>query len=175
MFSSSDANQLMLSDLKAIVAQCTNSLDYADQVTRDAHAQLVGHLLASTQIEQIIPTLEVSQKGKKDQSSEKHADDISSLIHTAAKITKPMLTMNDMLSLLSVQFHKFHGSRKTRIGISYSTPACTCQDSGIEVSSVHHDSLHVESTTSTNPSSSYATGKFCATPLGALRYSNRYR
>jgi len=26
-------------------------------------------------------------------------------------------TMNDMLSLLSVQFHKFHGSRKTRIGI----------------------------------------------------------
>ena len=28
-----------------------------------------------------------------------------------------MLTVNDMLSLLSVQFHKFHGSRKTRIGI----------------------------------------------------------
>ena len=70
MFSSSDANQLTLSDIKAIVVQCTNSLDYADQVTRDAHAQLVGHLLASTQIEQVIPTPEVSQKGKKDQSSE---------------------------------------------------------------------------------------------------------
>ena len=28
-----------------------------------------------------------------------------------------MLTLNNMLSLLSVQFHKFHGSRKTRIGI----------------------------------------------------------
>jgi hypothetical protein len=37
--------------------------------------------------------------------------------YTAAEITKPMLNLKDMLSLLSVQFHKFHGSRKTRIGI----------------------------------------------------------
>ena len=117
MFSSSDANQLTLSDLEAIVAQCIKSLDSADQVTRHAHAQLVGHLLASTQIERVIPAPEASQKGKKDQSSEQHADDISSSIHAAAEITKPMLTLNDMLSLLSVQFHKFHGSRKTRIGI----------------------------------------------------------
>ena len=28
-----------------------------------------------------------------------------------------MVTPNDMLSLLSLQFHRFHGSRKTRIGI----------------------------------------------------------
>ena len=117
MFSSSDANQLTLSDLEAIVAQCTKSLDSADQVTRHAHAQLVGHLLASTQIERVIPPPEVSQKGKKDLGSEQHADDISSSIHAAAEITKPMLTMNEMLSLLSVQFHKYHGSRKTRIGI----------------------------------------------------------
>ena len=77
MFSSSDANQLTLSDLEAIVSQCTKSLDSVDQVTRHAHAQLVGHLLASTQIERVIPTPEVSQKGKKDQGSEQHADDIS--------------------------------------------------------------------------------------------------
>ena len=118
MFSSSasDANQLTLSDLEAIVVQSTKSLDSADQVTRHAHAQLVGHL-ASTQIERVIPTPEAPQKGKKDQGSEQHADDISSSIHAAAEITKPMLTLNEMLSLLSVQFHKFHGSRKTRIGI----------------------------------------------------------
>ena len=117
MFSSSDANQLTLSNLEAIVSQCTKSLDSVDQVTRHAHAQLVGHLLASTQIERVIPAPEALQKGKKDQSSEQHADDIASLIHAAAEITKPMLTLNDMLSLLSVQFHKFHGLRKTRIGI----------------------------------------------------------
>ena len=110
-------NQLTLSDLEAVDAQCTNSLDFADQVARHAHAQLVGHLLASTQIERVIPTPEASKKGKKDQGSEQHADDISSSIHAAAEITKSMLTLNDMLSLLSVQFHKFHGSRKTRIGI----------------------------------------------------------
>jgi len=116
MFSSSDANQLTLSDLEAIVAQCTKSLDSADQVTRHAHAQLVEHL-ASTQIERVIPTPEASQKGKKDQGSEQHADDISSSVHAAAEITKPVLTVNDMLSFLSVQFHKPNGSRKTRIGI----------------------------------------------------------
>jgi ABC-type multidrug transport system ATPase subunit len=42
---------------------------------------------------------------------------ISSSVHAAAEITKPMLTVNDMLSLLSVQFHKPNGSRKTRIDI----------------------------------------------------------
>ena len=117
MFSSSDANQLTLNDVEAIVAQCTKSLDSADQVTRHVHAQLLGHLLASTQIERVIPPPETSQKGKKDQGSEQNADDISSSIHAAAEITKPMLTLNEMLSLLSTQFHKFHGSRKTRIGI----------------------------------------------------------
>src|SRR5271168_971152 len=104
MFSSSDANQLTLSDLDAIVAQCTKSLDSVDQVTQHAHAQLVGHLPASTQIERVIPTPEVLQKGKKDLGSEQHADDISLSIHAAAKITKLMLTMNAMLS----QFHKYH-------------------------------------------------------------------
>ena len=77
MFSSSDANQLTLSDFEAIVLQCTKSLDSVDQVTQHAHAQLDGHLLASTQIERVIPTPEVSQKRKKDQGSEQHADDIS--------------------------------------------------------------------------------------------------
>jgi HEAT repeat-containing protein 5 len=67
--------------------------------------------------ERVIPTPEASRKGKKDQGSEQHADDISSSIHAAAEITKPMLTLNDMLLLLSVQFHKFQVSRKTRIGI----------------------------------------------------------
>src|SRR5882757_9941836 len=117
MFSSSDATQLSLNDLEAIIVQCTKSLDSADQVTRHAHAQLLGQLLASTQIERVVPPPEASQKGKKDQASEQRADDISSSIHAAAEITKPMLTPSDMLSLLSVQFHRYHSSRKTRIGI----------------------------------------------------------
>jgi hypothetical protein len=55
MFSSSDATQLSSSDLEAIILQCTKSLDSVDQVTRHGHAQLVGHLLASTQIERVVP------------------------------------------------------------------------------------------------------------------------
>ena len=117
MFSSSDATQFASSDLEVIIVQCVKSLDSADQVTRHSHAQLVGHLLASTQIERVIPVPETSQKGKKDQGSEQHADDISSSIHAVAEITKSMLTPNDMLLLLSVQFNKFHGSRKIKIGI----------------------------------------------------------
>jgi HEAT repeat-containing protein 5 len=117
MFSPSDASQFSSSDLEAIIVQCAKSLDSADQVTRHAHAQLVGHLLASTQIERVVPPPEASQKGKKDQTSEQRDDDISSSMHAAAEITKPMLTPSEMLSLLSVQFHRFHGSRKTRIGI----------------------------------------------------------
>ena len=117
MFSSSDATPLSSSDLEAIILQCTKSLDSVDQVTRHAHAQLVGHLLASTQIERVVPPPETSHKGKKDQAAEQHVDDISSSMHAAAEITKLLVTPNDMLSLLSVQFHRFHGSRKTRIGM----------------------------------------------------------
>jgi hypothetical protein len=117
MFSSSDATQLLLNDLEAIIVQWTKGLDSVDQVTRHAHAQLFGQLLASTQIKRVVPPPEASQKGKKVQASEQRADDISSSIHAAAEITKPMLTPSDMLSLLSVQFHRYHGSRKTRIGI----------------------------------------------------------
>ena len=113
----SDSTQFASSDLEFIIVQCVKSLESADQVTRHSHAQLVGHLLASTQIERAIPAPEVSQKGKKDQGSEQRADDISSSIHAAAEVTKPMLSPNDMLSLLSVQFNKLYGSRKTRIGI----------------------------------------------------------
>lgn len=117
MFPSGESAQFASSDLEAIVVQCAKSLDSADQVTRHSHAQLIGHLLASTQIERVIPIPEASQKGKKDQGSEQRADDISSSIHAAAEMTKPMLTPTDMLSFLSVQFHRFYGSRKTRIGI----------------------------------------------------------
>jgi len=94
-------------------------LRFCGPVTRHAHGQLFGQLLASTQIERVVPPPEASQKGKKVQASEQRADDsdISSSIHAAAEITKPMLTPSNMLSLLSVQFHRYHGSRKTRIGI----------------------------------------------------------
>jgi HEAT repeat-containing protein 5 len=117
MFSSTDAVQFVSSDLKTIIVQCVKSLDSADQVTRHSHVQLVGYLLASTQIKWVIPAPETSQKGKKDQGLEQHADDISSLIHAAAEITKPMLTPNDMFLLLSVQFNRYYGLHKTRIGI----------------------------------------------------------
>ena len=102
MFSSSDATQLSSSDLEVIILQCTKSLDSVDQVTRHAHAQLVGHLLASTQIERVVLPPETSHKGKKDQGAEQHVDNISSSMHAAAEITKPMVTPNDESSTFTL-------------------------------------------------------------------------
>ncbi|KAF8148271.1 clathrin-coated vesicle protein [Crassisporium funariophilum] len=98
-------------------AESVKSLENADQITRHSHAQLVGHILASTQIERAVPAPETSQKAKKDQNAEQHDDDVSTSVHAAGEITKSMLKPNEMLIYLSNQFNKANVSRKTRIGI----------------------------------------------------------
>ncbi|KAF8966949.1 clathrin-coated vesicle protein [Flammula alnicola] len=120
MYSSSDATVLTPSELVSIITQSVKSLDIADQATRHAHAQLVGHLLASTQIERAISAPENTQKGvKKDAaSSEQNGDDDLSPANAAAEATKPLLTPSEMLLHLSTHFvNKPTASRKTRIGI----------------------------------------------------------
>ena len=66
MFIPTEGN-LSTNDMESIVNICTKSLETADQVTRHALAQLVGHVLASTQNERIPVASDASQKGKKDQ------------------------------------------------------------------------------------------------------------
>ncbi|KIM48466.1 hypothetical protein M413DRAFT_63181, partial [Hebeloma cylindrosporum] len=116
MHSSSDASILSLSELDSIITQSVKSLETADQATRHSHAQLIGHLLASTQIERVVPPPETSQKSKKDSSTGEQQDDDPSPSSTA-EITKPMLTPTGMFTHLSAHLNKQNITRKTRIGI----------------------------------------------------------
>jgi HEAT repeat-containing protein 5 len=98
------------------VSLCVKSLDNADQVTRHSLAQLVGHILASTQVPRTVPIPESSQKKQpKDQGADD--DGLSPGAAQAGEITKPLLTPAEMLAYLSNQFKKPNISRKTRVGI----------------------------------------------------------
>lgn len=106
---------LTANDVDSIVTLCVKSLEHADQATRHALSLLVGHILASTQTERVIPTADTAQKGKKDQNSEDN--DLSSAAHAVSDNTKPLLTPIEMLVHLSNHYNKPHMSRKSRIGI----------------------------------------------------------
>ncbi|KAG0706406.1 armadillo-type protein [Suillus ampliporus] len=105
-------DSVTLADVESVMNICVKSLENSDQVTTQALAQLVGHMLAATQAERVVAVTEQSQKGKKEQED----PDISTPAHVAAENTKVLLTPGDMLSQISTQFNKSH-SRKTRAGI----------------------------------------------------------
>ncbi|PFH53326.1 hypothetical protein AMATHDRAFT_55203 [Amanita thiersii Skay4041] len=125
-------------DVESILAQCIRSLDSSDQLTRTAHAQLVGHLLASTQAERqiSIPSTSTStgpkQKGPSGGSNKRDKDKDGNLIgedegtltpgtpaHQGVPVeaTRPLLPPSEMLSHLSMYFNKSNTSRKTKIGL----------------------------------------------------------
>jgi hypothetical protein len=116
MYSSSDASTLSLSELDSIITQSVKSLETADQATRHSHAQLVGHILASTQIERVVPPPDTIQKSKKDSTTAEQQDNDPSP-SSAAEVTKPMLTAAEMFTHLSTHLNKQYVPRKTRIGI----------------------------------------------------------
>lgn len=105
-------DSVTLADVESIMNICVKSLENSDQVTTQSLAQLVGHMLAATQVERAVTVSEQSQKGKKEQED----FDISTPAHIAAENTKVLLMPGDMLSQISTQFNKAH-SRKTRAGI----------------------------------------------------------
>ena len=123
-----------LTDVESILTLCVRSLDGADQLTRSAHAGLVGHLLASTQLERKIsvpPLTASSSKGSSAGSSKKGKDPDGGLVDNdetlapgtpahalaAVEIAKPPWTADEMLRRLSAQFNKANASRKTKIGL----------------------------------------------------------
>lgn len=116
MYSGADANIPTASDVDAIVTPCIRSLETADQVTRHSLAQLVGHLLASTQTERAVPVPESTQKAKKEQQDSAEGG-LSSPVHAAGEVTKALFTVTEMLNHLSTHFNKPNTSRKVRIGI----------------------------------------------------------
>lgn len=115
MFSSTDGN-LLITDVESIVNLCIKSLETADQVTRHALSQLVGHMLASTQDERSVVVPDAAQKGKKDQLQDDD-NDVPDPNHVLGESKKTILTPSEMLALLSAQFNKMNLSRKSRIGI----------------------------------------------------------
>src|SRR6266542_873186 len=119
MYSSPDAIPLTSSELDSIISQSVKSLDTADQVTRHAHAQLVGHLLASSQIERVAPSQENQKTLSKDSNAEgKHTEnDDAHMTSGAVEVAKPLLTPQEMLMHLSNHFNKPSASRRIRIGI----------------------------------------------------------
>ncbi|KAH0586658.1 hypothetical protein H2248_007874 [Termitomyces sp. 'cryptogamus'] len=115
IYSGTDAGHPSANDVENIVNLCVKSLENADQATRHSLAQLVGHMLASTQIERAVPVPEPPQKVKKDEDDTDAG--LSSAVSAAAEVKKPTLTPTEMLNQLSSHFNKPNVSRKTRTGI----------------------------------------------------------
>jgi len=103
---------LTMGEIESVISVCSKSLEVADQLTRHSFSRLVGHLLASTQLERAFPASELSQKGKISSGG----DDGSSSNQTMTE-NKTMLTLDEMFAQLSSQFYRPHVSRKARVGI----------------------------------------------------------
>jgi hypothetical protein len=103
------------SDVEAILSLCVRGLDNADQTTRHSLAQLVGHLLALTQIARAVPIPESAPKVKKEPDTTEGG--LSASTNTTAEIMKPTLMPNEMFAHLSNHFNKPNVSHKTKIGI----------------------------------------------------------
>ncbi|KAH9948465.1 ARM repeat-containing protein [Amylocystis lapponica] len=116
MYPSGDGTR-SVSDVEAIVNLCTKSLESADQLTRRSLSKLVAHMLASTQVDRVVPAPDTSKKSKKNQNAHEEEEDTPAALHIAAEEAKPVMTPNEMFSQLSTHFNKPQASRKTRIGI----------------------------------------------------------
>ncbi|KAF4622079.1 hypothetical protein D9613_008980 [Agrocybe pediades] len=136
IYSSPDAHPFTLNELDAIISVSVKSLESADQITRKAHARLVGHLLASTQIERVVPGSSKSAASSKDNNnsnSDRRGSGDDDRLGSGADSGQPagtgggaggggetkkaMLTPQEMFTHLSVHLNKHNAGRKTRIGI----------------------------------------------------------
>ncbi|RDB24443.1 HEAT repeat-containing protein 5B [Hypsizygus marmoreus] len=115
MYSSNDHAHPSGNDVDTIVTLCVRSLENADQATRHSLAQLVGYILASTQVERTVAVPELTQKAKKEQ--EETDAGLSSAVSAAAEVTRPTFTPIEMFAHLASHFNKPNVTRKTRIGI----------------------------------------------------------
>ncbi|KAF8630901.1 hypothetical protein AX17_005259 [Amanita inopinata Kibby_2008] len=125
-----------LADVESILALSIRSLENSDQLTRSSHAQLVGHLLASTQVErrtshsQSPASASQKYRGSGTGTSKKDKDRDGNLIDddddvvapgtpgtAVVEAGKPLLTPNEMLNHLSGPFNRSSATRKTKIGL----------------------------------------------------------
>ncbi|KAH9916212.1 clathrin-coated vesicle protein [Fomitopsis serialis] len=116
MYPADDSSRLV-SDVDPLVVSCTKSLENADQLTRRSLAKLVAHILATTQVQRVIPVAEPPKKAKKGQNANEDDEDAIPGMHVQAEEAKPIMTPQEMLAQLSTQFNKPQASKKTRVGI----------------------------------------------------------
>ncbi|KAF8998676.1 armadillo-type protein [Cyathus striatus] len=94
-----------LPEIDTLISNSLRSLEQADQLTRLAHANLTGHILASTQIERVIPVPE---------SSSEEGEEVGTA--QVQEVTKPLCTPQEMLLHLSNLYNRTL-TRKVRVGI----------------------------------------------------------
>jgi hypothetical protein len=91
-------------------------LETADQLTRGAHARLVGHLLASSQCERLVPIVTPVKKPRKDvPEGEQEGEDPTT--EPVTQVAKPLMRPEEMFAILSTHYHRLSVSRKTRVGV----------------------------------------------------------
>lgn len=112
-----DDSARLVSDVDSLVVVCTRSLEGADQLTRRSLAKLVAHVLATTQVQRVVPAPEPPKKAKKGQNVPEDDEDALPGMHIQAEEAKPVMTPHEMFAQLSVQFNKPQASKKTRVGI----------------------------------------------------------
>jgi hypothetical protein len=91
-------------------------MEMADETTRGGHARLVGHVLASSQQMVVVRVAAPPKKAKKEGELVDEDEDTPGTQPTV-ETKKIILKPEDMLGLLSSQFHKPTISRRTRVGI----------------------------------------------------------
>ncbi|KAI0830170.1 ARM repeat-containing protein [Trametes gibbosa] len=115
MFPTGDGTR-SVTDVENILNICVKGLEGADQLTRKALAKLAAHMLASTQIERVIPVPDAVKKGKKPQNQDED-EDATVNPHVTIEEAKPIMTPAEMLLQLSAHFNKPQTTRRTRVGI----------------------------------------------------------
>ncbi|KAJ7582455.1 clathrin-coated vesicle protein, partial [Mycena floridula] len=115
VYSGSDSSNPSANDVDSIITLCVKSLENSDKATRRSLSQLVGRILASTQIERVVAAPEPPKSNKKDQTLD--GDMNSADPDPAPEVTKPLFTPSEMLTHLSIHLNKSNVARKTRIGI----------------------------------------------------------
>ncbi|KAI0776806.1 ARM repeat-containing protein [Trametes elegans] len=115
MYPSGDGTRSVV-DVENILNHCVKSLEGADQLTRKSLAKLAAHMLASTQIEKVVPVVDTAKKNKKTQNQDED-EDATVTPHVTIEDPKPIMTPAEMLLQLSAHFNKPQASRRTRVGI----------------------------------------------------------
>jgi hypothetical protein len=105
------------SEVESLVSLCARALEGVDQITRRSLARLVGNILRSTQVEQVVQLPESSKRVKKERPGPDDDDTSISPAAAPTEVMKALLTPGEMLLQLSTQYNKPQSTRKIRVGI----------------------------------------------------------